>query len=184
LEEAEFEIFTDNQVSKHFLTKSTLSRREARWSEILGNYGIFPITMKPGKVHVLGDVLSRAPHVMNSSDETSAVVNTTEIPRFDRSDIVRNYEADQFCGPIVRPMRDEFSDTEQGRRQMERMLPHFSKASDRCILYQGCGTLEYLTRARGEREGETVRITEGSVKKPRLGCLYLRESEHASAAVR
>jgi hypothetical protein len=47
-----------------------------------------------------------------------------------------------------------------------------------------CGTLESLTRAREEREGETVMRTEGSVKKPRLGCLYLRKREHASAAVR
>jgi hypothetical protein len=28
-------------------------------------------------------------------------------------------------------------------------------------------------RAREEREGETVRRTEGSVKKPRQGCLYV-----------
>jgi hypothetical protein len=93
--------------------------------------------MKPGNIHVLGDALSRAPHVMTSSVETSAVVNKTEIPRFYRYDILRNYEADQFFGPIVRAMRDEFPDTEQGRRQMERMLPDFSKASYGCILYQG-----------------------------------------------
>jgi RNase H-like domain found in reverse transcriptase len=47
LEGAGFEIFTDTEVLKHFCTKPTLSRREARWSEILGNYGIFPRTMKP-----------------------------------------------------------------------------------------------------------------------------------------
>jgi hypothetical protein len=70
----------ENQVLKHFFAKPTLSRREARWSDILGNYEIFPITIF-GEVHVLGDALSRAPHVMTSSDETSAVVNTTEIPR-------------------------------------------------------------------------------------------------------
>jgi RNase H-like domain found in reverse transcriptase len=118
LEGTEFQISTDNQVLKHFFTKPTLSRREARWSEILGNYGIFPITIKPGKIHVLGDALSRAPHVMSSSDETSVVVNTTEIPHFDQSDIVRNYEADQFFGPVVRAMGDEFPDSEQKRRQM------------------------------------------------------------------
>lgn len=28
-----------------------------------GNFGIFPITLKPGKVNVLGDALSRAPKV-------------------------------------------------------------------------------------------------------------------------
>jgi hypothetical protein len=90
LEGTEFEIFTDNQVLQHFFTKPSLSRREARWSEILGNFGVFPITLKPGKIHVLGDSLSRAPHVINSSDETSSVLNSTEIPHFDRSEILKD----------------------------------------------------------------------------------------------
>ena len=47
----------DDQVLKHFFTKPKLSRREARWLGTLGNFGIFPITLKPGKIHVLGDVL-------------------------------------------------------------------------------------------------------------------------------
>jgi hypothetical protein len=108
LEGTEFEIFTDNQVLNHFFTKPSLSRREARWSEKLGNFGVFPITLKPGKIHVLGDSLSRAPHVINLSDETSAVLNSTEIPHFDRSEILKNYDDDQFFGPVVRAMRNEW----------------------------------------------------------------------------
>ena len=64
LEGATFEEFTDNQVLKNFFTKPSMSRKEARWLETLGNFGIFPINLKPGKIHVLGDVLSRAPHIM------------------------------------------------------------------------------------------------------------------------
>ena len=60
LEGSTFKIITDNQVLKYFFTKPKLSRREARWSETLGNFGVFPITLKPGKIHVLGDTLSRA----------------------------------------------------------------------------------------------------------------------------
>ena len=41
LEGSEFEIFTDNQVLKHFFTKAKLSRREARWLETLGNFVYF-----------------------------------------------------------------------------------------------------------------------------------------------
>lgn len=137
LEGTEFEILTDNQVLKHFFTKPSLSRREARWSEILGNFGVFPITMKPGKIHVLGDSLSRAPHVINSSDETSAVLNSTEVPYFDRSEILKNYEDDQFFGPVVRAMRNEWPMHEHGKRQLERMLPYFTKDNDGCLLYQG-----------------------------------------------
>lgn len=29
-----------------------------------GNFVIFPIDLKQGKIHVIGDVLSRAPHIM------------------------------------------------------------------------------------------------------------------------
>jgi RNase H-like domain found in reverse transcriptase len=54
LEGTEFEIFTDNQVLKHFFTKPSFSRREARWSEILGHFGVFPITLKPGKNTCVG----------------------------------------------------------------------------------------------------------------------------------
>jgi hypothetical protein len=55
-----------------------------------------------GKIHVLEDALSRAPFVISSFDEIFAVVNTTEIPNFDRTDIVRDYEMDQFLRPISR----------------------------------------------------------------------------------
>lgn len=43
---------------KHIFTKSKLCRKEALLFETLGNFGIFPINLKPGKFHVLGDILS------------------------------------------------------------------------------------------------------------------------------
>ena len=42
-----------------------MSRKKARWLETQGNFGIFPINLEPGKIHVLGDVLSQAPYIMN-----------------------------------------------------------------------------------------------------------------------
>ncbi len=48
---------------KNFFSKLELSRKEQRWLETLGNIGIFPINLKPGNIHVLGDALSRAPHI-------------------------------------------------------------------------------------------------------------------------
>ena len=53
--------YTDKQVLKSFFTQPKLSRIESSGFDTLGNFGIFPITLKPGKRHVLGDVLSRAP---------------------------------------------------------------------------------------------------------------------------
>ncbi len=62
LEGSNFNIFTENQVVTSFLMKPKLSTREARWLETLGNFGIFPINLKPGKIHVLGDTFSRDIH--------------------------------------------------------------------------------------------------------------------------
>ena len=81
LEGAEFEVITDNQVLKSFFDKKDLNRREARWLETLSEFGIFPITLKKGSVHVLGDALSRICHsegereVQNISCLTSDLVN-------------------------------------------------------------------------------------------------------------
>lgn len=52
---------TDNQVLKHFLGKKKFSRREARWIETIENFGIFPVFLKPWKIYVLRDVLSKTP---------------------------------------------------------------------------------------------------------------------------
>jgi RNase H-like domain found in reverse transcriptase len=83
LEGSEFDVFTDNQVLKHLFTKATVSRKEATWLETLGNFGIFPINLKPGRVHVLGDVLSRAPRTISSEDISSDFINDVKIPVVD-----------------------------------------------------------------------------------------------------
>jgi hypothetical protein len=57
---------------------------------------------KPGRVLVLGDVLSRAPHT--PEDISSAVINEVEIPVVDYSDFKRNYGHDQFLGPILQAL--------------------------------------------------------------------------------
>ena len=48
---------------------------------------VVPLNLKPGKIHVLGDTLSRAPH---------ASVNNIEILKFDLEDVVGDYEDDKF----------------------------------------------------------------------------------------
>ncbi len=46
--------------------------------ETLGNFGIFPITLKYGKVHVFGDALSRIPQI-DSKAEDHSEVNDCEV---------------------------------------------------------------------------------------------------------
>lgn len=66
-EGSQFKIFTDNQVLNYLFTKSNLRRSEPRWIGTLGIFGIIQITLKPGKIHVLDDILSRAPHAKVSA---------------------------------------------------------------------------------------------------------------------
>jgi hypothetical protein len=56
---------------------------------------------------MIEELLSRAPHVINSLNQTSAVLNSTELPYFDRSEILKHYEDDQFFGALVRALRNE-----------------------------------------------------------------------------
>lgn len=76
LEGAPFDVFTDNQVLKHFFTNPSLHRREARWLDLLSQFNILNMNHKPGRIHVLGDVLSRAPHVMT---ERELDINTVSL---------------------------------------------------------------------------------------------------------
>ena len=66
LEGTSFEVFTDNQLLGNFFTKPNMSEKEARWLDLLSQFGISKITLKAGRVHVLGDALSRAPHILEA----------------------------------------------------------------------------------------------------------------------
>mgnify|MGYP003541608483 CR=1 FL=1 len=44
---------------------------------------------------------------------------------------------DQFFGPVVKALPNELPKNEQGKRQVERMLPLFTTDQDECLFYQG-----------------------------------------------
>ena len=127
LEGSSFEIFTDNQVLKSFFTKPKLSRREARWLETLGNFGIFPINLKPGKIHVLGDTLSRAPH---------AIMNVLEVLKIDLNEITDGYESDKFYGAVLERMKGNEIPDEVMKRKIDKLLPLFH-LDGRKLIYEG-----------------------------------------------
>lgn len=127
LEGTSFEILTDNQVLKHFFTKSNLSRREARWIETLGNFGIFPITLKPGKIHVLGDTLSRAPHIH---------VNDIEVMTPSLDFITDGYKEDEFYGPLIKVMNKEVLKDPVKMKKFEKLATHFHEDGKR-LIYEG-----------------------------------------------
>lgn len=63
----EFEIRPDNQIPNFFFSKPTLSKLEARWLEILENFGISNTSLVKRKAHVIGDSLSHAPQMLAKS---------------------------------------------------------------------------------------------------------------------
>lgn len=95
LEGSEFEVITDNQILKHFFEKRDLSRREARWLETLSDFGIFPITLQKGTIHVLGDTLSRVHHDVQNI--TCLVKDLSS-----RQTYRENLLDDQYFGPILK----------------------------------------------------------------------------------
>ena len=132
LEGSTFEIFTDNQVLKHFFSKPKLSRKEARWLETLGNFGIFPITLKPVKLHVLGDALSRAPQIIKGEMK----INDVEVPSIDVNDVLSDYEGDQFFGRVVRALQGEWPEDDTQRRTVEKIIPMFKRDGSK-LMYHG-----------------------------------------------
>jgi len=53
-----FGILTDHDTLRHFKTQSTLSRRQACWTETLANYN-YELSYIPGKLNTVADSLSR-----------------------------------------------------------------------------------------------------------------------------
>ena len=58
----------------------------------VGAFEIFPINLKPFKIHVLGDRLSRAPQIR---------VNDVEISTPSLDFITNGYKYDELYGPLI-----------------------------------------------------------------------------------
>ena len=132
LEGSSFEVFTDNQVLHNFFTKPSLNRKEARWLELLSQFGIRKVNLRPGRVHVLGDVLSRAPHIM---EQDLLAANATSAVSLD-IEFGEQYAGDQMFGPIVRAFSGEWSDDPVQKERTARLLPLF-KFEKGLLYYNG-----------------------------------------------
>ena len=53
-----FKIFTDHHSLKYLMTQPNLSKRQARWVEMLAEFD-FEVVHRPGKSNVVADALSR-----------------------------------------------------------------------------------------------------------------------------
>lgn len=116
LEGSRFEIFTDAKCSdpEHetsFLANALESAR-SRMARTSGKLGVFPITLKSGRIHVLGDTLSRAKLAEKSGSETNLLcINGMEVSFVEFENVVSDNGDDQFFDPIVRALKDEGPNT-------------------------------------------------------------------------
>lgn len=69
-----FEVVTDHDALKYFMTTKVLTRRQARWAEFLAEFN-FIITFRPGRLSSLPDALTWREDVYPKSGETFAVKN-------------------------------------------------------------------------------------------------------------
>lgn len=129
LEGSTFEVITDNQVVRHFLTKKNLNRREARWLDTLASFNISSVTLQKGKIHVLGDSLSRIPQRLEVS-QVELTSGSSSALQTELSD----YLTDQHFGPIFAALRGDWPMDAKRRKRIETLLPSF-RIDDWRLLY-------------------------------------------------
>lgn len=123
LEGTKFEVITDNQVLKNFFTKTELSRREARWLDFLSQFGITSVTLKKGRVHVLGDTLSRIPQDPLDRDVNINNIHqvSVEIPSEYQSPLLQ----DKIFGPIWKALQGNPPRDKILREKVNRLIDQF-----------------------------------------------------------
>jgi RNase H-like domain found in reverse transcriptase/Reverse transcriptase (RNA-dependent DNA polymerase)/Integrase zinc binding domain/Chromo (CHRromatin Organisation MOdifier) domain/Retroviral aspartyl protease len=75
LEGNHFEVVTDHAALRFLQTQQILSRRQARWSELLQQYD-FEIVYRPGKTNVVADALSRRPDYREPKKQVNSIQAT------------------------------------------------------------------------------------------------------------
>lgn len=126
LEGSTFEVLTDNQVLRSFFEKPDPIRRDARWLDFLGQFGITKMTLVKGKIHVLGDALSRAPHIVNNIEGQNEDCISLEYP----PDMKNNYNFDQYFSPFFKALIGNLPDDATKKERILRLLPSFALQDD------------------------------------------------------
>ena len=101
------EVYTDHQTIQHLPNQVTLSERQARWSQYLGEFDI-RYNYKPGRNNQVADALSRLP---------TNQVNNIELKQSDTllKKIRLAYDEDEYFKPVIQALREgeETEDTQE-----------------------------------------------------------------------
>ena len=98
LDGSHFIVYTDHATLRHFPTQPKLTRRQARWMELLQEYD-FEFRYKRGSDNIVPDALSRRP---DHQDPPPIAVNTMDISLNQdlKQRLIKSYQEDSKLGPI------------------------------------------------------------------------------------
>ena len=124
LEGQHFKIITDHRSLVYFNTQPTLSRRQARWNELLQEYD-FEIIYKPRKTNVVADALSKIP-----DQQLNTVMQISPDEELLKS-IKNNYTDDVDFGEIYRTLQDKKKTIPI---HLRKRIQSFT-LEDKCLIY-------------------------------------------------
>ncbi|GAA5878148.1 hypothetical protein JCM1840_002257 [Sporobolomyces johnsonii] len=107
----QFKILTDHDTLKHFQTQPTLSKRQARWMEVLADYD-FELLYGPGKENTVADSLSRFSFSNEASTVAVCGISEVSISKEVVQRIMGGYKTDLFDEQVQRNLSSsaEFSE--------------------------------------------------------------------------
>jgi len=100
LDGTHFIVYTDHATLRHFPTQPKLTRRQARWMELLQEYD-FDFRYKRGADNIVPDALSRRPDHQEPTPVSLHSLDITLDPGL-RQRLVESYEDDPQLGPIYK----------------------------------------------------------------------------------
>ncbi|GAA5972537.1 hypothetical protein JCM11641_001890 [Rhodosporidiobolus odoratus] len=99
-----FRVLTDHDTLRHFQTQATLSKRQARWTEVLADYD-YELSYNPSKLNAVADAMSR--FSFSETDATVAVCGisstslSTSFTSFTKT-LSSSYADDQFTAQVIK----------------------------------------------------------------------------------